>query len=910
MATFAEIAEQRLARDQESNEDNSFVKLAENQLNNIQTTEQRGFKLTDVSPTNIFSSTAASTPTTVSEEDIVTKPTEFATDLITGEAQERGARKFADVLGVGVKDRVKRLVETENISVEEAQKKAEASFQKDMELAEIALGSIGGTGALGPKAGRLVQKAVQKGVSSKGIQKAAEVGEKLLAPTQASLDKFVSKFPVKVKDVFKAEIPKQTEEIFTQRRGILNDADISELAKGKVGILDKIAEAKPGTILPAEEALQMRREIADRILKAVSPEEIAKEVEVLPQVLGVRAETGRALRTFKEPIGGASEAAQRLFKLADETSDPLLKENLKSLGRVLTGAERDPTLMDKLVEWATAIKLTSPLTQFRNITGNTFSTLIKIPERFTSVGVDKIRRVITGRSQERFARDAVADTVGTFEGLKDGARNAVKALRDENFRVGGTIEEVATPGGAIGGKLGKVVRAPFRLLNAVDAFFQTANQRGALKMAATRSALKEGLSGEKLVQKINDLVQNPDERLLKEAIEEGKRIVFRQDLEGFMQFADNIRQKFPALKLILPFFRTPANILKAFIQRTPLTLTLPSTLRALKTGGGEASDVLSRMIVGSSVLSALTYYALEGRITGRGPKNKAERDALFRQGWQPFSIRIGDTYISYRGFEPLTAYLGLAADIAESSKEPSESVVLSALGAISADFVQQPFLTGVSDLFDLMNDPEANTSKFVSTFVSGATIPSGISYAARLLDPIYRQPKGILQTLESRIPGLSQRVLPVRGVFGEEAQREGTALERLVPFTTTTFKRDPVEQELDALNKTIGFPSKQAFGEKLNDEEYDTLLRVTGKITKEVLHETIQSSEYKSSSPVEKEKIIDSAVREVRERVREVAFQEKALLSELKDKLRNLGYDEDRIEMIAPELLIKVMENQ
>lgn len=724
-----------------------------------------------------------------------------------------------------------------------------------------------------------------------------------------STEKFLSKFPVEARPTLEKIIKTESEKIFTQRRGILNDADIANLAKGETGILDKLIEAKPGTILPAEQSLAARQELADRILQALTPETALKEADVLPQLLGTRAETGRALRSFVQEVKGGPEAARKLLDFADQATDPIQRQALQDLAKLVSGTEKIPDLMDKIVEWATAIRLTSPLTQFRNIGGNTFSALLKFPEKFFTSGVDKIRSVITGKAQERFASEVIADFIGTSGGLKEGALNAVRSLADENFaaEVARTGEFAPKLGGAIQGTFGKVVRLPFRLLNAVDNFFRTANQNGALYGAATRRALQEGLSGEKLVKKINELVNAPDETLVNLAQVEAKRLVFQEDLTGTIARIDSIRQNSPWIKLIVPFFRTPVNIFKSIIQRTPLTFTLPSTLKTLKVGGGEASEVVGRMLVGSTFISGLTMFALEGKISGSGPDNKAERDALLRQGWQPFSIKVNNNWISYRGLEPLSGYLSLAADIAEVGKEPSDQSVLGALGAIASDFLDQPFLTGASDLIEALMEPEKKASRFFANFLAGSTIPTGVSYISRLVDPTIRKPISFLQTLESRIPFLSKQLLPVRGAFGEEARREGGLAQRLFPASITTERIDLVEQELNSINKTIGFPSKSAFGEKLSDEEYDTLLRVSGKITKEILFDIIQSEAYQSANISEKDKIINKVVDRVRKKVRERAFKEKFLLGEIKSRLKKRGYGEEQVENIASEVLTKML---
>lgn len=745
-----------------------------------------------------------------------------------------------------------------------------------------------------------------------GKKKVAEKGAKKLL--QKSTKEFLKKQPKRTHKIITDIVKEIPDEVVRRRRGVLNNKKLIELSKGKIGALDELLTAPEGTILTGEANIKIRQELADKILQATTVREaVAEAKRTVPAVLGARAEVGRSLSSFKVNVRQGQDAAGRLLKMAEVTTDASEKQLLEQMAGFVAGKTRTPQFIDKLVEWATAIKLTSPLTQFRNIGGNTFSMMIKFPERFVSSGLDSVRAVLTGRSRERFAREVVADFIGTSNGMKEGARNAVKALKDESFALGQRRIEEATDiiGGAIKGKKGKVVRMPFRFLTAGDAFYRTANKQGSLSVLATRKAIKEGLSGPKMVKRVDDLIKNPTNEMIKLAEKEAKRLIFQEDLSGTLEALDGLRQQVPWAKLVVPFFKTPVNILKAVIQRTPLAPLSSSTRKALKAGGGEAADAFSRMVVGSSILTAFTLYAMEGKITGRGPKNKPERDALRRQGWQPYALKIGDKFYSYRGYEPLTGYLGLAADVAETFETPSDDTALRTISAIAGDFLDQPFLTGVSDILDALTDPNANPSKVAGNFIAGATIPTGISHIARSVDPVYRKPSGVLQTLESRIPFMSKKVLPHRNVFGEASTRGGTTASR---FSSPTFitqeTQNAVESELDRLNFTVGFPGKTAFGKGLSNEEYDALLRVSGGVIKNVLENVFATEVYQSATENKKEKIIEKVVRDTRTKVKEKLFKEKRLLREIEKRLEKKGVNTERAKEIAPEIYSQLLQSR
>ena len=58
-------------------------------------------------------------------------------------------------------------------------------------------------------------------------------------------------------------------------------------------------------------------------------------------------------------------------------------------------------------------------------------------------------------------------------------------------------------------------------------------------------------------------------------------------------------------------------------------------------------------------------FALEGNLTDGGPQDPRLYAALYSTGWRPYSIKVGNTYFSYQGTEPLATTLGYAAGLAE-----------------------------------------------------------------------------------------------------------------------------------------------------------------------------------------------------------------------------------------------------
>jgi hypothetical protein len=142
---------------------------------------------------------------------------------------------------------------------------------------------------------------------------------------------------------------------------------------------------------------------------------------------------------------------------------------------------------------------------------------------------------------------------------------------------------------------------------------------------------------DKLKARIVELVENPPEDLRLAATDAALYQTFTNKTGAF---ADSLRKMADAdpsgfSRVLLPFIRTPSNIMKFTFERTPLA-PLMSQVRADMAAGGARKDLaLARMSTGSAMMLAAADLTMAGAITGKGPGNPSRRSAMQRQGWQP-----------------------------------------------------------------------------------------------------------------------------------------------------------------------------------------------------------------------------------------------------------------------------------
>lgn len=166
------------------------------------------------------------------------------------------------------------------------------------------------------------------------------------------------------------------------------------------------------------------------------------------------------------------------------------------------------------------------------------------------------------------------------------------------------------------------------------------------------------------------LFQAPLDRKMADNVQYGETGLF---LNGINELNKAINKEGKIFKFVFPFLRTGANIAQFSYETSPVVLfgdTVASVLNR-KAKGIWRNDRQGALARGKLALGCFSFTlaylaAMSGNITGSPPADLKERQALFKAGWKPYSIRTADgKYISYQGIEPFQTFLGLAADSVE-----------------------------------------------------------------------------------------------------------------------------------------------------------------------------------------------------------------------------------------------------
>jgi hypothetical protein len=628
-------------------------------------------------------------------------------------------------------------------------------------------------------------------------------------------------------------------------------------------------------------------------------------------VKGMQTETARALAVFRIPRSGNADVVRRVLDEygGDKSLTDLARAYLQVDTRAAKNALVEKSMMSgvKDVWMSTYINglLSSPVSHAKNITANSLFGLYQIPERlvgsfYSNVlpdGVRGFKALVPGAAEEKIAFDEALTMIqslrtGFGEGLELASRawktnQPVSDMADKvelNARegMGETLQRIA--GAEEGSLLAKgldyyaqAITLPGRALLTEDEFFKGVLYRMELNTQITRrskqvyrEAIDAGLPEADAVARAEaealTLFKRPPADLDEAAMEYARQGTFTADLPPGLEKLQRVFNH-PALKIVVPFFKTPANIGLNVVERTPFAPLSSRWRQEIAAGGVQRDMAMAKVTLGSTILTTFALMAAEGNITGGGPKRPAERETFARTGAQPYSIKIGDQWFSYQGMEPVGALLAMAADFHEYAlNEPDqgkvEQVFLGATYGLYEYLKEQPYLQGVADITKALGlsrqGGEIDGAKVVNEltkqlggFVIGGS-PAG-AYSSlgaaieRIADPtksgVRTEPdlpmgvRGFYEAFNkyrSRLPYFSQDLPEMLNLWGDPVMTAHPnpamrGLGLVLPTRVSPEQFSAVDDALVRIGSPIGMPDKKLDGIEMDDFQYNRLLTIYGK---------------------------------------------------------------------------------
>ena len=586
--------------------------------------------------------------------------------------------------------------------------------------------------------------------------------------------------------------------------------------------------------------------------------------------------------TVKEPTDPLAEFSMQEILDAAEKGDKASWKKLRIITKKLQAAQGNPQALQKMANESKLMRglkvqneifinsiLSGPETHAVNILSTGLNTLARpLEQTLGSFAQGDMTGAIRGGKELYYLMSSITDSLKgaklSFQ-IEDNIVNPGAMIQDaDRFQVrmegDGNLANIVNA-------FGTIIRLPSRFLLAEDEFFKQLNFRAYVKASAWEDGMRKGLQGADLQDHIqrqfdgtieiinkNSMANVKDKSVLdlyEKAQQYAAETTFTADLpEGSLGGAIQGVARHPAGRIVFPFVRTPINIFKTQVRRTPgVNMLLQEYRQALKsTDPSVVAKAKGEMILGGSIwaIAGLTAYKIndpmsELAITGGGPSDFNMLNQKRATGWQPYSfrfllkdengnVRMGKDgkprykYVTFKRLDPWSSFLMMAADAAaitgSLSKQDRDDFGVAASVALGRNITNKTYLQGITELADLLGKPykleswlarrAAATTNPFSSFGrsvkrSGLTTSYGqLPGDQRILDKKVRAGddgfvvlRKFHNELAATIPGYTGGLRPMRNFI------TGSVIEYPVGFGPDTMNILNPIKETDSINNNV-----------------------------------------------------------------------------------------------------------
>lgn len=639
----------------------------------------------------------------------------------------------------------------------------------------------------------------------------------------------------------------------------------------------------------------------------------------------------------------------------------------KGLNKEMKSPTRLTNFRDMWLEVWINSRLSSPITHIVNVVGNTGFMAMRTIELFGAAALNKVPG-LRSRDGVMF-NEAFHYARGTGRGFMLGLRNAktsaitgvptgADGLSKLDMPVNRAIHSSNLPDYMTAGKhnilamgfnaFGVLTRVPGRLLITEDELakgiiymqelerysvragnkarfdIEDAIKNGQLKPSKT--AGKEAFDRAYLNSMKNPTSETVDN--IKNSMSEG---TFQADMpDGILTSMNKVLNN-PNIKFVIPFHKTVMNIFLEVGKRNPLMAAfMPSVQKAIRGDLGPVArqTALSKIALGTSLMTgfgSMAYGTAEENsnmiITGMAPTNKAEREAFYRKGFQPYSIAIYNPVTelyesrSYSRFDPISPLLAISADVAylmgrsdvfskdnnaTENATDSAKLFMMALAAVFPYLTEQPFLQGIKKLGGVIQpsygDPEQSLTRSLSALggllmeptvglLANPTGPFGgwlqrqsdpklydvnatgkqMEAARNLFGPDVPQPIKEFYKVFNRAmldnPFFNPDLAPKLNLWGREIDRKETL--PLSPFRISDEKYNAVDDAMLKYGFGLIMPPGEISGVTLSSDEYNDYIKFINQDDKllEEMNKLVLSRRFEQADIYDKHEQMQSIYR-------------------------------------------------
>jgi len=268
-----------------------------------------------------------------------------------------------------------------------------------------------------------------------------------------------------------------------------------------------------------------------------------------------------------------------------------------------------------------------------------------------------------------------------------------------------------------------------------------------------------------------------------------KEVTLTTELQGFTKGLDELMNRYPLTKPFFLFARTGINGLRMSVKNLPLVGAVidesrhvlgatPDMVKAghlLKYGIETVTDlrsakdlILGRQAIGTMVTYGLVQKYMSGGMTGNGPADESKKKMWIDSGWQPRSIKIGNSWVSYDSFEPFNLIMANISDIGDNLElmgpEFAEQRFQLVVAALGKSVTSKTYLQGVGQLFDVLGGQSGYNMNRIAANLANNQFPlAGMrNEMGKVLNPYMRElSSNFWDHVRNRNP-LAKGALPIK----------------------------------------------------------------------------------------------------------------------------------------------------
>ena len=367
---------------------------------------------------------------------------------------------------------------------------------------------------------------------------------------------------------------------------------------------------------------------------------------------------------------------------------------------------------------------------------------------------------------------------------------------------------------------------------------------------------------------------------------------------------------------IIPFRRTPANILVRGVEYSPIGLAKTIGVDSFRLSKGEITaaeyiDNLSEGFAGSALFGLGVFLASQGLLSVGGSGDDKEDALRETQGHQKYAINVGGKSYTIDWLAPAAMPLFMGAALYNLlADESSDGVTLESALKVGTDvtgpLLETSMLSSLNDFvegFAYAKQQDENLIYFgimqAAMSYLGQAVPTIGGRVARTTDPTRRAPftdprSGVntdiqyfVQQQMGKIPGLASTKQPYVDQWGRTQESESLAGRVLQNFVSPGYAKDisvsPMETELlrlyndyakeNSVNVLPPVTVRKYFSNNggsvyMAAEEYTQYKKTSGHYAYNALTKLINSSAYKNMTDAEKAKAVSGIYSSAAEKVK------------------------------------------